>query len=235
MQTFAIVLSYLKYGDNGLIVKCYTHSSGIQSFILKNAFSGRNKKNSVFTILNQISVIYEDKKRKNLNYINEVETYTYYQSIYINPVKTTITLFLGEILNSVLQEEEVNPFLYDFISGGLTEFDAKKTSYADFHLWFLMNLTRHLGFYPHFSENYAYFDLANGISTNDFSSGFLVDREELKLFESLIHLNFSLQQGSQFNQIERKKLLEILMKYYELHISAFRRPKSLEVLYQVFE
>lgn len=235
VQTSAIVISSLKYGDSGLIVKCYTQNSGIESFILKNAFSGRNKKSSVFLILNQIKLNYDQKKNSNLNYLKEADAETYYQSIYSNPIKTTITLFLGEILNSVLQEEETNIALYKFLSNSLNEFDSNKTNYADFHLWFLMNLTRFLGFFPNYSENYDFFDLTNGISTHDLSSGFVIEKEELILFKKLIDLNFNSAEISKFNQIQRKILLEILIRYYELHISDFRRPKSLEVLYSVFE
>src|SRR5690606_20561937 len=159
IHTSAIVLSSVKYSDNGLIVKCYTENSGVQSFILKNAFSGKNKKSGLFLTFNQLKLIYEAKKNTNLIYLKEAETEIYYQTLYSNPVKTTIVLFLGEILNSVLQEEEANFSLYQFLKNALHEFDSKKSNFANFHLWFLMNLTRYLGFYPNFSENHAFFDL----------------------------------------------------------------------------
>lgn len=235
IQTSAIVISSLKYGDNGLIVKCYTQNSGIESFILKNAFSGKNKKSSVFTTFNQIKIIYDSKKNSSLNYLKEAETEIYYQSLYSNPIKTTIILFLGEILNSVLQEEEANLELYNYLKNALVELDSKTSAYADFHLWFLLNLTKFLGFYPNYSEKFEYFDLENGVSTNDYSSGFVIQNEELISFKNLIQMNFSELNSSQFNQNQRKMLLEILIRYYELHISDFRRPKSLEVLYQIFE
>ena len=117
----------------------------------------------------------------------------------------------------------------------MNEFDSKKINYADFHLWFLLNLTKFLGFYPNYSENYEFFDLTNGVSTHDFSSGFVIEKEELSLFKKLINLDLNSEETSNFNQNQRKKLLEILIRYYELHISDFRRPKSLEVLYSVFE
>lgn len=235
VQTSAIVISSLKYGDNGLIVKCYTQNSGIESFILKNAFSGKNKKSSIFTTLNQIKIIYDSKKNSSLNYLKESDTEIYYQSLYSNPIKTTIILFLGEILNSVLQEEEANSAMFEFLNNALNQFDSKTSAYADFHLWFLLNLTKYLGFYPNFSGKSEFFDLESGISTNDYSSGFVIQKEELISFSDLIQMNFSELNTSKFNQIQRKKLLEILIRYYELHISDFRRPKSLEVLYSVFE
>lgn len=235
VQTRAIVLSSLKYGDNGLIVKCYTENSGAKSFILKNAFSGKRKRSSLFTVLNQIKLIYEERKGKELIYLKEFEAETYYQTIHNRPLKVSVVLFLSEILISVLKEEEPNFPLYNFITTGLKDFDSQPSNYSDFHLWFLLKLTHFLGFYPHFSENYNYFDLANGISTNDASSIFIIQKSDLNLFKDLIFLKFPSVENSNFNQLQRRKALEILIKYYELHISDFRRPKSLNVLHQLFE
>ena len=44
ISTKAIVLSKLKYKDNDLIVKCYTESKGVVSFMVKNAFSSKKSK-----------------------------------------------------------------------------------------------------------------------------------------------------------------------------------------------
>lgn len=235
VQTSAIVLSYLKYGDNGLVVRCYTEKSGAKSFIVKNAFSGKRKKASVFTALNQVHIIYEERKGNELIYPKEFESAIHYKSIYTEPLKVSVVLFLSEILSLVLKEEESNPALYHFIANEINEFDSQTAFYPDFHLWFLFNLTRYLGFYPHYSDELNYFDLANGISTNDNSSGVLIEGNNLYLFRDLISLEFPSTQKSKFNRTQRKEALEILIRYYELHISGFRRPKSLDVLHSLFE
>jgi DNA repair protein RecO (recombination protein O) len=55
------------------------------------------------------------------------------------------------------------------------------------------------------------------------------------LLEILSELNFFEQVTNRFNQSQRKMLLELLLKYYEIHLYDFRWPKSLEVLNVVFE
>lgn len=36
------------------------------------------------------------------------------------------------------------------------------------------------------------------------------------------------------NADQRRSLLRLLMRYYQLHVQSFRLPKSLDVLYEVF-
>ncbi len=235
VQTSAIVLSSLKYGDTGLIIRCYTERFGAKSFILKNAFSGKNKKASLFTTLNRIKIIYEDKNGNHLAYLKQFEAEAYYGSLYFQPLKMAVVFFLGETLNAVLKEEEPNPSLFGFISEKLNVFDALKSNYADFHLWFLMNFTRFLGFYPHFSDDLPYFDLVNGTSTNNLNSGFEIGGTDLNLFKRLVSLDFPPMENRSFNQTQRRRALDIMIQYYELHIADFRRPKSLDVLHQLFE
>lgn len=235
VQTSAIVLSSLKYGDHGLIVKCYTERSGARSFILKNAYSGKNKKHTLFTALNQVKIIYEEKRNKGLIHLKDADPEIYYRSLHSQPLKVSILLFISEILSSVLNEEEPDFSLYHFLTESLKDFDSRHSDYSDFHLWFLLKLTHFLGFYPHLSGNFTYFDLANGISTNDVSSGSVIEGEEVELFRNLISLNFPSGETPKFNRQQRKKILELLMEYYALHISGFRHPKSLAVLHKLFE
>src|SRR5690606_3449314 len=159
----------------------------------------------------------------------------HFSSIHLQPEKITIILFLTEILNSVLKEEESNRALFEFLENSIFEFDQKKSGYSDFHLWFLLNLTQFLGFYPHFEKDFLYFDLNNGVSSNEIPTGIYISDSDLQNFEKLFSLEFKSQTESRFNQIQRKSLLSTLLKYFELHISDFRQPKSLEVLNQVFQ
>lgn len=235
IKTPAIVLSSLKYGDSAKIIKLYTETSGLKSFISNSVYTKHNRKNALFTSLNQIEIIFEDKNNQNLLYFKEVSHAFHYESLYQSPTKTTIALFLSEILNSVLNEEESNRPLFQFIKNSLIEFDKKQTAFADFHLWFLTNLTRYLGFYPNLENDAHYFDLTNGVSSQEIPSGFYITGTDLQNFEKLISLNFFNQSQTAFSQQQRNLLLSTLVRYYELHLADFRQPKSLEILNQIFD
>lgn len=235
IQTPAIVISSLKYGDTSKIVKCYTKSSGVKSFIAKDIYSKKNKKNQLFSPLNQIELIYDERSSKSLGHIRGGDQSVYYQTIYQHSQKTAVALFLSEILNSVLYEEESDPDLFEFLGSSFEIFDKKTSAYADFHLWFLMNLTKHLGFYPNLKSQSLFFDLTNGVSSDIQLFESYISGNDLNYFEKLSSLDFLMQTENQFNQNQRKSLLNTLLKYYELHISDFRQPKSLNVLTVIFE
>ncbi len=235
IKTSAIVLSSLKYGDSGKIVKLYTKSSGVQSFIIKSVYAKNNRKNSLLIPLNLLEVVFDDKSTPSLRHFKEINQNHHYQSLYHHPAKTSIVLFLAEILNTVLKEEESNTRLFQFIQNSFKELDHKQNAFADFHVWFLTNLTQFLGFYPHLENSSLYFDLTNGISTNEVPNGIFISESDLLNFEKVLSLEFFNQTDNQFNQNQRKSILSTLMKYYELHISDFRHPKSLDVLSVVFE
>lgn len=235
VKTFAVVLSAVKYSDSSKIIKLYTEASGVKSFIAKSVYTKNNRKNALFMPLNLIEIIFEDKNQQNLHYFKEASHAHHYQTLYQTPPKTTMTLFLTEILNSVLKEEESNPGLFQYITTSLKEFDKKESACADFHLWFLINLTKYLGFYPNLKSGAKYFDLTNGVSSEEIPSEFYISDSELQNFEKLVFLEFFQQNENNFNQLQRKSLLTTIIRYFELHISDFRHPKSLDVLNQVFE
>lgn len=234
IKTEAIVLSSIQYGETGKILKCYTQKTGIQSFFVKGTHSKKQKISALFHPLTQIEVVYKENKNKSLNHFSEVRQSRHYINLHSQAEKTCIALFLAEILHSVLKEEEYNPKLYEFLQNSFLKFDENKNSFADFHLWFLLNLTVYLGFYPNIDFDSKYFDLVEGISTDANPGHFFVEGEDLKLLEQLIQLDFFEQTENIFNQNQRKSLIDLLLKYYELHISDFRPPKSLEVLTVIF-
>lgn len=235
VQTPAIVISSIAYGDTSKIIKLYTESKGIMSFIAKGVYSKKNKINALLSPLNLVNLIFEDKKSGRLLYFKEIQQWQHYQSLYLNPEKISIAFFLAEILNNVLNEEESNPHLFDFLIRSLLEFDKKKNSTADFHLWFLLRLTQFMGFYPYFDPKSAYFDLKEGVSTDSPPLEYGLTGEEILLWKKLSELNYFHQDEPQFHQKQRKLILHSLLKYYEFHISNFRIPNSVEVLSVIYE
>lgn len=235
IKTRAIVLTSLKYGDSSRIVRFYTESKGIKSLMFKGAYAKKNRQVSLFMPLNLVELVFEEKPKHDLENFREAKNLYHYQNLHLNPAKTTISLFLTEILHHVLKEEEANPRMFQFLWTSLEIFDQKKTGYADFHLWFLFQLTKFLGFYPNLQIGAKYFDLNEGVSTNQIPSGFYISQHELTDWEKLSQLNFLTEIHPRFNQNSRNEILNNLLKYYELHIFDFQRPKSLEILKQVFD
>ena len=171
LETKAIVLSSLKYGDTSLIIRCYTQDFGLKSFIAKGVFSKKKRNTSLYFPLAEIDLSFQPKSNEQqLVFLKSAQTSYYYESLHFHPIKSAIVFFLAEILNLVLKEEADNPELYFYIENSLKEFDQKKDDFADFHLIFLIQLSHFLGFYPNLEIDGNLFDLENGFFTNSNSS-----------------------------------------------------------------
>ncbi|WP_282630903.1 DNA repair protein RecO [Empedobacter sedimenti] len=235
LETKAIVLSSLKYGDTSLIIRCYTQSFGLKSFIAKGVFSKKKRNTSLYFPLAEIDLSFQPKSNEQqLVFLKSAQTSHYYESLHFHPIKSAIVFFLAEILNLVLKEESDNPELYFYIEHSLKEFDQKKDDFADFHLIFLLQLSHFLGFYPNLEIDGNLFDLENGFFTNSNSSINMLKADETVLFKKLLELHFSEDSKNTFNQSQRSLLLEILVKYYQIHTNNFKKPKSLQVLHELF-
>lgn len=235
IQTKAIVLTAIKYGEADLIVKCLTEE-GIKSYLLRRIFSSRSKKlkPAYFQALSQLSITANHNNKGNLNSINEVRVSYLYQTVAIDIFKQSIALFLAEVLAYALREEEKNPNLFEYIETALKWLDTN-IEISNFHLVFLLELTKYLGFYPDVkNDSVNFFDLEEGSFTNYKPVRNYVSGQELILFKSLIGIKFDDMVGLRWNSENRQSVLDVLLVYYEFHLPGFKKPRSLKVLKEVF-
>ncbi len=243
VKTKAIVLTSIKYGDTDLIVKCYTQE-GLKTYLIKRIFKAKSKKRSNAT--NQVNIAYfqpltllnisaNHNNKGNLNSIREVGILYLYQSVATDILKQSTALFLAEVLSYSLKEEEKNEALFQYIETALIWLDTHDST-ANFHLLFLLKLSKYLGFYPETKGlNLYYFDMNEGVFTNNKPLADYVTGDKLILFKSLFGIKFDTIERLHLNAKTRIILLEILLHYYMLHIPGFKIPKSLNVLKNVFE
>src|ERR1043165_5441661 len=87
-----------------------------------------------------------------------------YTSLHLVFTKNCIALFIQELLHKVLKEQEADEDLFDFLKNSLMILDLKKENYFNFHLCFMLQLSRYLGFYPQgkYSDSTSVFDLQEG-------------------------------------------------------------------------
>lgn len=234
VKTKAIVISSLRYQEKSLIVKCFTESDGLKSYFVHNAFSSRtaSKKMAYFQPLNLLEIEASHKNKGTLETLKEIRIAAPYATVNTDIVKGTIAIFVSELLHNAIREEEKNPALFHFLETALLWFDHHG-EVADFHLILMLQMTRFLGFYPTLTEdNAAHFDLIDGVFL-DAPSYNSLNVDQTQLFRTLLSLRFDTP-GKYFSAAARRELLSILTDYYVLHLEGFRRPKSVEILQQVF-
>ena len=188
----SIVLSKIKYRDYDLIVKCYTEQRGIVSYILRGALKSKKgqTKTVYFQPLSLLQIEESYKPNQSLHSIREVKLNYVYKSLHSNIYKSSIVLFLSEILSNVLKEEEKNEDLFNYIETALQYLDSED-QFSNFHLLFLLKLTRYLGFQPENSESdFPFFNLETGVFENANSGIYSISGENLTLLKRLLGINF---------------------------------------------
>ncbi len=236
VTTKAIVLSYLKYGDTSLIVKAFTISDGLKSYLLKGVLSAKKGKlkTAYFQPLMQLELVANHRNKGTLESIREAKVSYHYQSLHTQVAKNAVTLFLAEMLVNSIHEEEKNTLLFNYVETALQWLDMND-EVANFHVCFLMVLTKYLGFYPDTSnQNALYFDLLEGEFVFKPSLNPLLSGENLVLFKKILGINFDTIHTVKMRKTDRQELLKSIVLYYELHLQGFRKPKSLAILNEVF-
>ena len=234
VKTKAIVISALKFQEKSLIVKCFTLSSGLKSYFVRDSFSNRKTSQKIayfqpFSIL-EIEAVHKNKGT--LENLKEIKTAVPFQTIHTDIVKSTIVMFLSEMLHYSIQEEEKNESLFEFLESALIWFDHHD-EVSNFHLILLLEATKYLGFYPDVSEiDLPFFEMNDGVFTLFHGTNALTEHET-NLFKKLIDLKFDNDQRV-FHVVERQVLLKVLIEYYSFHLEGFKRPKSLDVLREIF-
>ncbi|MBR9757584.1 MAG: DNA repair protein RecO [Algicola sp.] len=235
VSTKAIVLSKLKYRDNDLIVKCYTQKFGAINYIIRGVYSSRraSQKAAYYQLLSQLQLEAVHKENKTLQSIKDVKSAAIYTSMHTHVLKSAIVMFLAEVLANVLNEEEKNSSLYEFLEHALLWLDVED-SYSNFHLVFLLKLTKHLGFFPDVSNiHYSYFNLQEG-SFQEVSAHNTISGGILTGLKTLLGINFDALNTVKISLNQRQHLLEHILMYYRFHVDGFKQPKSLDVFNQVF-
>ena len=237
-KTKGIVLNHLKYGDTSLITTIYTEALGRKSFIVQGVYKRKAKFHSnFFQPFTLLELEIDVNPKRELQRIKEINLYPFH-SLPFDVIKSAIALFLSEILYKTLKEEEPNPSLFDYLYHTIQLIDIKDTGIANFHLVFLLNLTKYLGFYPvnNYSEVESLFDPLNGkFSQSLTSSSVNSDRILSQWVNQLLNLSFDDLESLQLNHQTRNSLLKLIIEFYNLHLGGLTNVKSLLILQSVFE
>lgn len=237
-KTTGIVLRTVKYNDASVIVDLFTEQQGRVSYLVKLPRTKKNPLRSVF--FQPLSVLeYESdfRSRLNLQRMSEVRLLYMFRSLPYDPYKSAIALFLAEFLSYALHEEMENAPLFAYLFHSVQWLDGCERMAANFHLVFLMRLSRFLGLYPNV-ENYRtgdFFDLRAACFSdrqplhNDF-----VRPDEAARLGKLMRMNYETMHLFTMSRAERNRCVEIILAYYRLHMPGFPELKSLEVLRELF-
>ena len=234
-----IVLQSIRYGDTSLIVKVFTRNLGLRSYMVKGAFN-RNSKSRAALFQNLHLINYVEASRPNkgsLGYLKDVQLTTVYQSIPFVMNKSAILMYISELLSKTIIEQEQNEVMFDFIVRSLLWLDLVEHDYANFPLFFTLELTRHLGFYPKANHKTGYcFDMMEGSFAHDLPvHPYYFDTENAQLLAQMLNVSIDEACRMPLRVSQRRELLDGLIVFMRLHAPVMNDFHSHEVLKTVLE
>ncbi|GAB2795797.1 DNA repair protein RecO [Rhabdobacter roseus] len=227
-KTRGIALSYIRYRESSIIAKIYTEAFGIQSYIVNSVRSSRAKSNRIalfqpLTLLDLV-VYHKPNREEALHRISEIKCRVPFHSLPFEVIKSSLALFITELLGKTLREEESNEPLFQFIEDSVRYLDEAEKGYQNFHLHFLLQLAAYLGFGLDSSQGFEE-ELTQRHYPHRLDAA---QREAL-----LIFLAAPYGTPAPLDASRRAVLLEMILFFYNIHLDSLGEIKSLEVLREV--
>ncbi len=237
-STRGIFLHKINYSESSLIIKVYTEAFGLQSYLLKGAKSKKRQNHA--NILQHLALLDMEvyhRPSANLQKVKEYKLHKPFQSIPYRIHKSTLALFINELIMKTLSGEEQAPELFAFFYNQINQLDETSNNIATFHLHFMAEYSRLLGFFPlgNFSEATPYFDMAEGMFYKHVPGHpHYLDKDEARAFAELINPVSSDSVEMLRSKKVRGKLLVKMIEYFRLHNPGMDEMKTLPVLQNLF-
>lgn len=217
-KTRGIVFRFTKYGETSIIVNIFTELFGLQGYII-NSVRTKSSKNKIalFQPLTLLDLVVYHRTNATLNRIKEVKCIYPFQSLTVDIKKSAMSMFINEIVNKTVREESHAKEVFEFLFQSLVALDTATQNLENFHLIFLLKLSRYLGF--------------GAQHLNEVLGGRVADIEIENLLGALIKMEYE-DQFLISNQ-QRKTLLELIVKFYADHVETIGEIKSMQVLREV--
>lgn len=198
--------------------------------------AGSRGKGALFQPMFLVEFIGLESSKMDLDRLKEVTLAEPLQHIPFDVRKSTIALFMAEVLYKLIREVEPNSPLFDFVYRSVVALDRMEEGVYNFHLWFLVALSRHLGFYPsgEWCEG-TIFDIESGtFATTPPASGLYINAENTLLLHRLLGSSPADLATLPLSRVQRKEFLTSLLAYYGYHLDTIHSISSLRILSEVF-
>jgi DNA repair protein RecO (recombination protein O) len=233
VNTRGIVLHHLNYSETSIIAKIYTEQFGLQSFLVRGVRQKKSRmRMNLFGPLSMVEMVMVYKEKTTLHHLREINSAYPGTGIATDMRRTSLAIFINELLYKSIHGEEPDAALFTFIEDSIKYLDATCDRLAFFHMKFAVELTHFLGFSPHdnYSPQNRFFDLQEGAFVS------APPQHPYYLDESLsVHWHQLLAQQipDDWPPALRDTMLLRILDYYRLHLPEFREMKSHEILREV--
>ena len=235
VNTSAIILNYIKYSDNSVIVKALSEHYGRISFMVYGVNSKKNKL-SAFQHLFILDVqIYYNADRE-IQKLKEFKINPPLLSLTSDIRKSTLAMFIAEVISKAVKEEHRDADVFNFLKTSILFLNELTDNLSVFNLIFLLKLSRLLGFSDFSNELIAgFYDYTDGtvINVKPYHNHFLT-KNDYELCRELMQANFNSIKNITLNRDDRACLLEKIIDLYKMHNYEFSSLRSYSYFKEVF-
>ena len=219
-KTRGIVFRFVKFGETSIIVTIFTELFGLQSYIVNGVRSKAAKnKIALYQPLTLLNLVVYHRENANIERIKEISCLHPYQSLTADIKKSTMALFITELINKTIKDESHTQEMFSFLADSLISIDMLAIGYENSHLVFMIKLSRYLGFGAH--------------SVNEILGGRITDKETEKALHVLVKAEYS--DVVLLTNLQRRNILDLLLAFYADHMGNFGEIKSVQVLRETFQ
>lgn len=233
-----IVLHSVKYGDNALVLYLLTDTMGRQTYMVRGVRSSKGKGNraALFQPMFVVEFVGITSPKMEMHRMRDVRNAIPLSTVPFDVRKSTISLFMAEVIYRLVREVESNPPLFEFITYSIKSLDRMEEGVANFHLWFLVKLSRFLGFYP--GNEYRegnWFDVEQGLFTPQMPiHKYSLNSQNSRTLSLLMDVELSSLDDIKLSRKQRSSFLTELINYFAYHLDTINQVKSIEILKEVF-
>lgn len=235
-KTRGIVLKTTDYSESSVVVQIFTEKFGMQSYLINGVKKPKARiRMNMLQPLHLLDMVVYFKPGGNIQRVAELRNFPVFESVPYDLVKSSLAIFLNEVLYKSIRHHSADETLFQYLSGSIEALDNAEQGLANYHLWFMLQLSRYLGFFPHqAASDGAFFDLKDGVFTRNIPSHVhVISGKLVSCFSQLLKCTLHTLPSVQLSPAERKELLGKILEYYTLHVDNFGDIKSHTVLEEV--
>ncbi|MFI5220694.1 MAG: DNA repair protein RecO [Bacteroidia bacterium] len=234
----AIVIKTVHYSESSVVLKCFTDKYGLQSYMVNGVRSKKGSiRNSQLQPLTLLELETYHQENKNLKRIKELKCFPMLRHIHYEVIHSAVGIFISELLNKCIREEDHTDLpLFEFLFHSIQILDIENETLANFPAYFMLQLTRYLGFFPkgEYSDSTNSLDIREGYFTfHDHLNSFHLGPELSVQISQLLKTDFRTLGTLRLSRDQRHSLIGHLTTFYSIHISGFGEMRSNKVLNEV--
>lgn len=229
-----IVLTTVRYGDNGVVVNVLTRDEGRRAY-MASAGGGRKGGGSRMALLMPLSLIGfvpTGGRGGRMGRMSQTRLRQPSVRLQTDPTRRSVAIFVAELLYRSTPEDVPDPELFDFADTAIRQLDSDMSGAYNFHLWLMIHMAAYLGIEPEKERlGRAIFDLEAGTwATSQPPHPNTIDGRMADLWDSLLNAEAAQLGDIAMSRAERQSLIEVMSQYYRLHLPNFGSLRSASIL-----